>query len=177
MGEAVTNGQALPIEQASTGDRRRGWLMVFAQFCLLAVIVLLPAASTWTVPSSLNRIANVAAWLGIGLAFVAASALGRGLTATPLPNKHARLRTGGLYRFVRHPIYSGLLLFALARTLTSGNPWIASACAALVVLINIKARWEEGQLARRFPDYNCYRQRTARFIPQPTRNRRGRSPI
>ncbi len=54
---------------------------------------------------------------------VAATALGRGLTAAPLPNSHAELRTGGLYRFVRHPIYSGLLLFAVART-----PHLRAAC-------------------------------------------------
>ena len=40
---------------------------------------------------------------------IGATGLGRGLTATPLPNAHAQLRTGGLYRYARHPIYSGLL--------------------------------------------------------------------
>lgn len=160
----------------STRDRRTGWLLVLGQFCLLAVVVLLPAGSTWTVPSGLTRAADVTAWLGIGVMLVAASALGRGLTATPLPNQYARLRTGGLYRFVRHPIYFGLLLFALARTLTSGNAWTATACAALMVLINAKARWEEHHLAIVFPDYGAYRQRTPRFIPRPMRNPAGRPP-
>jgi protein-S-isoprenylcysteine O-methyltransferase Ste14 len=88
---------------------------------------------------------------------VAGTALGRGLTAAPLSNSHAELRTRGLYRFVRHPIYSGLLLLAVAVAvaLASGSRWTTAACAALVVLINAKARWEERHLAAR----------AARFVP------------
>ncbi len=101
---------------------------------------------------------------------VAGTALGRGLTAAPLPNSHAELRTAGLYRFVRHPIYSGLLLLTVALTLTSGSLWTTAACVALVVLINVKARWEEGHLARRFSAYAGYAVRTPRFVPGPTRH-------
>ena len=150
--------------------------MVFAQFCLLALIIVLPAGRVWTVPPGLARVSQVGTWLGIAVMAVAAAELGRGLTATPLPNNYARLRTGGLYRFVRHPIYTGLLLFALASTVTSGNAWTAAACAALLVLINAKARWEEGQLVQRFPDYRVYCQRTPRFVPRPIRNSRVRPP-
>jgi len=47
--------------------------------------------------------------VGLAVMVIGATGLGRGLTATPLPNAHAQLRTGGLYRYARHPIYSGLL--------------------------------------------------------------------
>ena len=46
---------------------------------------------------------------------------------------------------------------------------VTAACAALVVLINVKARWEERQLALRFTGYADYAARTRRFIPGPTR--------
>jgi protein-S-isoprenylcysteine O-methyltransferase Ste14 len=103
--------------------------------------------------------------VGIVLMVVAGTALGRGLTAAPLPNSHAALRSGGLHRVVRHPICTGLLLLAVALTLTSGSLWTLSACVALVALINVKARWEERHLARRFPGYPGYAARTPRFIP------------
>ena len=154
-----------PARTPSSGDRRTAWLLVLGQFVLLGLVVLLPHADAWTVPAAAARAAQVAAVVGIVVMVVAGIALGRGLTAAPLPNSHAELRTGGLYRFVRHPIYSGLLLLAVALTFTSGSPWTAAACAALVVLINAKARWEERHLTERFPGYAAYAERTPRFIP------------
>ncbi len=154
-----------PVGAPSPSDRRTARLLVLGQFVLLAVIVLLPAADAWALPSILTRAAQLAALAGLVMIAVGAIALGRGLTAAPLPNAHAELRTGGLYRFVRHPIYTGLLLFALARTLTSDNWWTVAACAALLVLINSKARWEEQHLVARFPGYSDYAANTPRFVP------------
>jgi len=145
--------------------RRTSWLLVAGQFVLLGLIVLSPGGSTWTVPVVVARVAEGAEVVGILLMVVAAASLGRGLTAVPLPNARAVLRTGGLYRFMRHPIYTGLLLFALARSLVSGSPLTASVCLLLVVLINAKARWEERHLAERFPGYRAYCARTPRFVP------------
>ena len=154
----------------SARERRTAWLLVLGQFGLLALLVFLPHSDAWTLPLAITRTAEVAGAVGIVLMVVAGTALGRGLTAAPLPNSHAELRTGGLYRFVRHPIYTGLLLLALALMLTSGSLWTTAACAALVVLINAKARWEERHLARRFPGYAAYAAGTPRFIPGPTRH-------
>ncbi len=139
--------------------------MVLGQFVLLALVVLLPSGTIWTVPAIVSRATQVAAVLAIAVMVVAATALRRGLTAAPLPNSHAELRTAGMYKFVRHPIYSGLLLLAVALTVNSGSLWTTAACVALVMLINVKARWEERHLAERFPDYTAYAARTPRFIP------------
>ena len=146
-------------------DRRTAWLLVFGQFALLAVIVLLPGSASWTLPAGLAAAGRAAEVAAILVMVVAATTLGRSLTATPLPNEHAQLRTRGHYGYVRHPIYSGLLLFAIARTLTHGSSWVAAACVLLIVLINVKARWEERHLARRFPDYRSYASRTPNEDP------------
>jgi protein-S-isoprenylcysteine O-methyltransferase Ste14 len=146
-------------------DRLTAWLLVIGQFILLALIILLPGRASWTLPTGVGVAGVAAEVVGILVMVGAATALGRGLTAAPLPNEHAQLRTGGLYGYVRHPIYSGLLLFAVARTLTHSSGWVAVACVLLIGLINVKARWEEGHLTRRFPDYPSYASRTPRFIP------------
>lgn len=151
-------------------DRGTAWLLVIVQFTLLALIILLPGQASWTLPSGLAAAGSAAEVVGILIMVVGATALGRGLTAAPLPNEHAQLRTSGLYRQVRHPIYSGLLLFAVARTLTHSSGWVAVACVLLIVLINVKARWEEGHLTRRFPDYLSYASHTPRFIPWTKRH-------
>ena len=139
--------------------------LVTAQFVLLIALVLVPRGVAWLAPLWLRVIAGVAGVAGVLIMLLGGTALGRGLTAAPLPNSHAQLRTGGLYRFVRHPIYSGLLLMAGAIAVVSGSVTRLAVFGALVGLINVKARWEERQLMRRFPDYAEYAARTPRFVP------------
>jgi protein-S-isoprenylcysteine O-methyltransferase Ste14 len=158
---------AVPIPSPSRRERATALGLVFAQFVLIAALVLLPAGSAWTVPAWVEQACRLAAWVGIVVMIIGATGLGRGLTALPLPNGRAQLRTGGLYRIVRHPIYTGLLLFAVASTVPSGNVLTAVTCALLMVLLNVKARWEERRLVQRFPDYRGYAERTGRFVPLP----------
>lgn len=139
--------------------------LVTAQFVLLIALVLVPRGVGWVAPLWLRVIAGVAGVAGVLIMLLGGTALGRGLTAAPLPNAHAQLRTGGLYQFVRHPIYSGLLLMAGAISVVSGSVARLVVFVALVGLINVKARWEERQLMRRFPDYAAYAARTPRFVP------------
>ncbi len=149
----------------SAVDRRTGRLLVLGQFVLIGLIVLLPSRQDWPVSEPVRRVASVVALAALALMVLAATSLGRGLTAQPLPNAHAELRTGGLYRWVRHPIYSGLLLFAVAEAVPSGSVFRAGAAALLLLLITAKARWEEGWLRERFEGYAEYAARTPRFVP------------
>jgi protein-S-isoprenylcysteine O-methyltransferase Ste14 len=91
--------------------------------------------------------------------------LGRHLSMLPHPKDGAPLVLTGAYAWVRHPIYVFVLLlgggWALAwRSAAAGAAW-----AALALLFDLKARREERLLAERFPAYEAYRRRVARFIP------------
>ena len=152
------------------------WGFVLVQAVLIVTVVVWPQGDAWPVTGSVARAGEIGSGLGVALMVAAAVSLRRGLTAAPLPNAHARLRTAGAYRFARHPIYTGLLLFTLSQVASSGSWTCAGAGLALVVLINMKARWEEERLVRRFADYHEYARRTPRFIPGwPTRSRRSGS--
>lgn len=153
-------------------DVRVAWTFVAAQFALLGLLILLPFRDDWVRPTWLVIVVVAAIVVGFAIMGVGGTLLGRGLSAAPLPNAHAELRTGGLYHFVRHPIYSGLLLVGAAIAAVSGSFVRVGIYVLLVLLLNAKARWEEGQLAKRFPAYGDYAARTPRFIPG---TRRGRS--
>jgi protein-S-isoprenylcysteine O-methyltransferase Ste14 len=149
-----------------SADRRTALLFVAGQLVLLTLLVALPRRADWPVPSAVRVGADLGSLSGLALAAVAAGALGRGLTPLPLPNQHARLRTRGLYRYVRHPIYSGLLLFGVAHTAGSGGAYQVGVLALLAGLLNGKARWEETRLRNKFPDYSAYALATPRFVPR-----------
>ena len=153
---------ALPAPE----DRRTAYALVTLQMVLLAALVLLPRGELWAPGPVLLTAAAVGALAGTGLVLVGGTALGRGLTPVPLPNAHTVLRTGGLYRWVRHPIYTGVLLVATSVTLAAGDPWRLVVLGLLVALLTVKARWEEARLAERFPDYPAYAATTGRFVPR-----------
>ena len=85
----------------------------------------------------------------------------------PLPDvrRDARLVTRGPYRWVRHPMYTGVLLTLLALvldtlTLTRLVVWLL-----LLANLLIKLDYEEALLAQRFPEYAAYRRRTRKLLP------------
>ncbi len=106
--------------------------------------------------------------VGIALAIYARYILGKNWSGSPTLKQDHQLITRGPYRFVRHPIYTGLVL-AIAGTMVAIVPSIAG--IAYIVLIAtafaIKLRFEEKLMLRQFPEaYPGYRAkvRTA-FIP------------
>ncbi len=158
---------------------RDGWtarLLVACQFVLIGIILLLPGRHDWPVSAALKVACSIAAVVGLAVMVIGATGLGRGLTATPLPNAHAQLRTGGPYRFVRHPIYTGLLLTMTSITVASGSAFRLLTFAVLVLLITVKARWEETRLTQRFEGYASYAARTPRFVPFALRRVKGVHP-
>lgn len=76
----------------------------------------------------------------------------------------ARFVTGGLYRFVRHPLYTtGLLLLWLSSTMTI-NTFTMAIGATIYILIG--AYFEEKKLVREFgTGYEEYKSRTPMLIP------------
>lgn len=87
-------------------------------------------------------------------------------SVSPLPDRHEALVTDGPYRWIRHPMYTAVLAVVLPAAL-SGPPLAVAAGVALVGVLVLKYRFEDGLLARRFPGYDAYRRRTGALLPRP----------
>lgn len=136
-----------------------------AQFALIVLVVALRGDDWSRTPIHLalagilvGGAALLGAWAGRGL--------GKGLTALPLPNGRTDLVTAGPYRWVRHPMYTAVLLGMGGVAVASGSWWSALAWSCLIVLLAAKASWEERRLDEAFPGYAAYRDRTGRFLPR-----------
>lgn len=141
-----------------------GWLLVVVQFVLLLVLILLP----WRSPSALSIVLGlVLAVAGALLGVMAGRHLGRALTPTPVPIVDAGLRTGGAYRFVRHPIYSAVLLMVLGYVIAIGTVWTAAGALVLLVFFVLKSRWEDGLLHEQYGDeWTVWAARTGALVPR-----------
>jgi protein-S-isoprenylcysteine O-methyltransferase Ste14 len=149
-------------------NRLKGNLLVLGQFILIGLLIFVPSSGlntgSFTVfLSTLSILLLLAGFVILGLS---ALALGKSLTAHPIPGKDAVLVTDGLYRFVKHPIYSGLLLAALGLTISGGFFPHVLFFMALVFLLNYKASFEEALLTKTYAGYADYSKKTGRFVPR-----------
>jgi len=77
-----------------------------------------------------------------------------------------KLVTHGMYKYVRHPSYTGSILFWLGLTLLLNSTLGFIAMLLLVLLILIRIPFEEKMLARAFgQEYINYSKRTKKLIP------------
>ena len=85
---------------------------------------------------------------------------------TELGQEH-RLVTSGIFRYMRHPMYSAHWLWGIAQTLLIQN-WLAG-LAGLVIFIPVyllRVRREEQMMLEQFgEEYRVYMGRTGRIIP------------
>lgn len=117
-----------------------------------------------------NMIINVAVVIlmisGLATAIIARRTLAENWSGAVTLKKDHELITTGPYHYVRHPIYTGILLMAFATTLSFGT---LSACIGfLIILLGIwfKLKEEEALLAEHFPEaYSSYKNRTRILIP------------
>ena len=161
------------------GFTREGWrnnshgeYLVLLQGALLAGFIILPVYQLpgFKIESTqlLYLIWIVASILSLsGLIFIIKGLidLGKNLTPLPYPREDGELVQTGIYGIIRHPLYSGLIFAALARTIFQFSLSHLIATAILLVFFDIKANREETWLSEKYPDYSDYRQRVKKLIP------------
>ena len=134
--------------------------LVGIQFVLIGMIAFTPPL--WPSGWSLRAILVVAGGLGLW----ALQAMGlRQVKVFPEVHGRGKLIVLGPYRWVRHPMYTSVLLVTLAWTLGSPFPYRILLWVGLVMTLSVKLRYEERLLMERFPEYEAYRRQTKRLIP------------
>lgn len=148
------------------GRRGGGWVVL--QFALIALAVTLGVVGpSWpdTASGMRTAVAVVLIAAGAAVAALSARALGSSLTPFPHPAGGETFVAHGPYRIVRHPIYSGGIVFLTGVSLLL-SPWALVVTGALAVLWALKSRVEERFLHDRYPGYAAYCESTpSRLVP------------
>lgn len=80
--------------------------------------------------------------------------------------RHHHVISSGPYAFVRHPMYSGIMLFFFGVPLLLGSWWGVAIAPVFAVLFAVRARIEERALVEGLPDYADYAARVRyRLVP------------
>lgn len=165
----LRGGAEDPGHRASAG----AWAMVALQ----ALLFLAVAVAAVTPPVGPRLWSSM--WAGLALVIVGAVGvimsgrhLGRALTPLPTPNGQG-LAAHGAYRWVRHPMYTALVVICAGVALSSGTPQSWAAVAAIAVFFAVKARLEERHLRVVYPGYAAYAATVGRFVPGLGTMRRG----
>jgi protein-S-isoprenylcysteine O-methyltransferase Ste14 len=155
------------VNVPALGPRGEGW--VAGQLVLFAAIGLGGLVSVLSLNDGLFPLTLAAGLvliaIGLLVAVRGAVALGSNLTPFPRPRPAATLVETGAYRYVRHPIYSGLVLAAVGWSVATVSPLALVPSVLLALLFDAKSRREEAWLTERLPGYAVYRARTRKFVP------------
>jgi protein-S-isoprenylcysteine O-methyltransferase Ste14 len=106
--------------------------------------------------------------IGLWLFFRSHADLGRNWSITLEVREGHRLITQGIYRGIRHPMYSALALYSVGQALVIPN-WVAGLAnlVAFAVLFALRVGAEERMMAQQFgSEYAAYTARTKRLIPR-----------
>jgi len=146
-------------------------LLILAMLGFLVPLIWIatPAFAFAEYPLRLVPLAAGIAGLGIGLWFFYRSHadLGTQWSVTLEVRENHRLITQGVYRRVRHPMYSALFLYSLGQALAIPN-WIAgpSYLVSFGILFLFRVHAEEQMMRDTFgDDYVAYAARTKRLVP------------
>jgi len=146
----------------------RGELYVVVQAILLIALFFGPK-DIFGLPTMLNQtlwwIGQILFYSGIVITIWAAILLGPNLTPLPKPKPSGELIQSGLYRFVRHPIYFGVILVSFGCSGIEQTIYTLVLAFILLIFFDLKSRQEERWLTQKFSEYDVYKQNTKKLIP------------
>lgn len=88
------------------------------------------------------------------------------LSPFPSPKNNSVLIQNGIYKYVRHPIYSGILIALTGYALLDNAILKLVITAVLGVVFYFKSNFEEELLENRYVKYKAYKRITGRFFPK-----------
>jgi protein-S-isoprenylcysteine O-methyltransferase Ste14 len=124
------------------------------------------AGSGYAVNFWLSLSAFLLTFGGIIICGVSLLQLGSNLTPVPTPKKNGQLVETGIYKYIRHPIYTGLILTVAGIAVYNLSYPRMIITAIILFFFLYKSRYEESLLIEKYPGYTEYMKKTGRLFPK-----------
>jgi len=141
-------------------------LFVIAQFILFALYFIDWNFIEYSVPLWVCYGAMVLVGAGLVIILFGILNLNDSLSVFPSPKKNASLISNGIYKYIRHPIYTGILIAMFAYSMYDASLMKFLITSVLTVVFYYKSSFEEQLLIERFSEYDAYKKETGRFFPR-----------
>lgn len=87
------------------------------------------------------------------------------LRISPIPKDGAPFIVRGIYKYVRHPMYLGVLSMGAAFAVNADNGLGWSLWVALLITLNMKSKFEDALLRAIHPEAVHYQMHTSKILP------------
>ncbi len=141
-------------------------LFVLLQFVLFIAFAFEVGAMRIYFPEFLFWIGVALLVLGTFITLIAVLQLNVHLSPFPSPLPGSKLIVNGIYKSIRHPIYTGILMAFFGLAIIADSGYKLMIAAILFLLFYLKSNYEEKRLIEIFPDYSDYKKRSGRFFPK-----------
>lgn len=146
-------------------NHQKSWIFVSVQAVILLLLIVMPSRNASS-PAMVKIAAIMAVLVGLMLIFTSAYQIRQSLTAMPEPKPKGKLQVYGLYKYIRHPMYTGVLVFSLGIALYGTSLLKLGLVLGLFILFWFKAQFEEKLLTKKYHDYKAYKAKTPIFLPK-----------
>lgn len=162
MGAATANNEA--IQRTDMASKTTQVTLITLQF---GILLLQAGSVALQLRSDVPGVLVAVFWLAcmaLGLWALSANRPGN-FNIRPEPKADGQLVQTGPYRWIRHPMYTAVLLFSIGCAGFVATLLAGGLSLALLAVLWLKAVLEERMMCQRHPAYRAYMTRTRRFLP------------
>ena len=141
-------------------------LFVLIQFIIFIVYTFDFESMRIVVPEVLFWFGVTIFVIGALITVIAVLQLNINLSAFPSPLADSKLIETGVFKFIRHPIYTGLILAFFGYAIVDDSGYKLLISLGLLLWFYFKTLYEEKLLIKKYPAYLEYKKRSGRFFPK-----------
>lgn len=143
----------------------KDYAFVGVQIILFMIYFLDLQFLNFSIPYWLEVVTGMFTILGVLIILISILQLNTNISPFPSPRSKTILITGGMFKYMRHPIYSGIIISSISYSIYSGSIYKLIVAVVLCVLFYFKSMYEERKLSQQFLNYEHYKKVTGRFFP------------
>lgn len=142
------------------------YVFVGIQFILFAIYIVPFSYMNFSSLMLFKIIGIALVIIGIIMGLLSVLQLSKNLSPFPTPVAGGSLIQTGLYKYIRHPIYTSILFTFIGYGLYTASGYKLGVTVVLFTLFEFKSRYEEEKLSAIFSEYQVYKKSTGRFLPR-----------